>query len=159
MLNAEILEELNIPMLDEVNKDKEKPVTDSPSKVNIIEPHRDASTKCNETSKSGKLVEDTSVRNASPQLVEGEEWHTPEQSNSEDSSLSDSDKTLVGDAPGDEDFQLPYLPSSSSNRAIKMLNQVGLENWDNIIDDSEYYFKATPYTNHNEKCMYLKLVL
>ncbi|XP_068965788.1 ubiquitin carboxyl-terminal hydrolase 47-like isoform X1 [Bombus flavifrons] len=155
--SKEILEELNIPMLDEVNKDKEKPVTDSPSKVSVPEPHRDASTKCNETSKSGKLVEDTSVRNASPQLVEGEEWHTPEQSNSEDSSLSDSDKTLVGDAPGDEDFQLPYLPSSTSNRAIKMLNQVGLENWDNIIDDSEYYFKATPYTNHNEK--FLKVLV
>lgn len=154
-----MLEELNIPMLEEVNKDKEKPLTDSPSKASITETHRDNGIKCNETLKSGKLVEDASIKNASPQLGEGEEWHTPEQSNSEDSSLSDSDKTLVGDAPGDEDFQLPYLSSSTSNRAIKMLNQVGFENWDNIIDDSEYYFKATPCTNHNEKCMYLKFVL
>lgn len=155
-----MLEELNIPMLEEVCKDKEKSVIDSPSKTSITESHnRDTGTKCNDILKSGKLIEDTPVRNASPQLGEGEEWHTPEQSNSEDNSLSDSDKTLVGDAPGDDDFQLPYLPSSTSNRAIKMLNQVGIENWDNIIDDSEYYFKATPYTNHNEKCMYFKFVL
>ncbi|KAK9300885.1 hypothetical protein QLX08_006588 [Tetragonisca angustula] len=155
--SKEMLEELNIPMLEEVNKDKEKPVTDSPPKASITETLRDNGTKCNETLKSGKLVEDASIKNTSPQLGEGEEWHTPEQSNSEDSSLSDSDKTLVGDAPGDENFQLPYLSSSTSNRAIKMLNQVGLENWDNIIDDSEYYFKATPCTNHNEK--FLKVLV
>ncbi|XP_076764175.1 ubiquitin specific protease 47 [Xylocopa sonorina] len=152
--SKEMLEELNIPTLEEVCEDKEKPVVESPSKTNVAnESHRDAGAKCNEVSSTKKPTEDVPTRNTSPQLGEGEEWHTPEQSNSEDSSLSDSDKTLVGDVPEDDDVQLPYLSSSASNRAIKMLNQVELENWDNVMDDSEYYFKATPYTNHNEKCL------
>lgn len=165
---AEVLEELNIPTNEEKCKEKEKLVpvltatsaTDSPSKTSVNESQRETNGKCNDVSKSEKSNEDTSARNASPQLGEGEEWHTPEQSNSEDSSLSDSDKTLVGDAPDEDDgFQLPYLPSSTSNRVIKMLNQVGLENWENIVDDPEYYFKATPYKSQNENCTYFQFAL
>ena len=49
------------------------------------------------------------MRNMSPQLGKGEEWNTPEQSNSEDSSLSDSDKTLVGDTRKECVYDVPYL--------------------------------------------------
>nr|XP_034183817.1 ubiquitin carboxyl-terminal hydrolase 47 [Osmia lignaria]XP_034183826.1 ubiquitin carboxyl-terminal hydrolase 47 [Osmia lignaria]XP_034183833.1 ubiquitin carboxyl-terminal hydrolase 47 [Osmia lignaria]XP_034183840.1 ubiquitin carboxyl-terminal hydrolase 47 [Osmia lignaria]XP_034183850.1 ubiquitin carboxyl-terminal hydrolase 47 [Osmia lignaria]XP_034183856.1 ubiquitin carboxyl-terminal hydrolase 47 [Osmia lignaria]XP_034183865.1 ubiquitin carboxyl-terminal hydrolase 47 [Osmia lignaria] len=150
--SKETLEDLNIPPLEEEPKDKEKPVVStSPSKVSVNDSNHDAGPKSNEVSKTGKTTEDTPVRNPSPQLGEGEEWNTPEQSNSEDSSLSDSDKTLVGDAPEDDVFQLPYLPSK--NRAIKMLNHIGLENWDNVIDDSEYYVKVTPYMSSYRKCL------
>ncbi|CAK9829042.1 Ubiquitin carboxyl-terminal hydrolase 47 [Anthophora retusa] len=142
--------------LQELSKDlretlRGKSSADGPSKTNVNESHRDAGSKCIEVPKSGKSVEDPLVRNASPQLGEGEEWHTPEQSNSEDSSLSDSDKTLVGDAPGDDDFQLPYLPPSTTNRTTKMLNQVGVDNWNSSTDSSDYYFKVTSVNSHNGK--------
>lgn len=152
MKYLETLEELNIPPLAEEPKDKEKPVSTSPSKVSVNDTNHDVGPKSNEVSKTGKTTEDTPVRNPSPQLGEGEEWNTPEQSNSEDSSLSDSDKTLVGDAPEDDVFQSPYLPSK--NYAVKMLDHSRLENWDNIIDVSEYYFKATPYMCSYQKCTY-----
>ncbi|XP_076386185.1 ubiquitin specific protease 47 isoform X2 [Megachile rotundata] len=154
--SKETLEELNIPALEEEPTEKDISATTSPSKINVNDSNHDAGVKCNEVSKSGKTTEDTPVRNTSPQLGEGEEWNTPEQSNSEDSSLSDSDKTLVGDAPEDDIFQSPYGKIIiSENRAIKMLNQAGLENPDNIIDDSEYYFKAIPYVSSYGKFIHV----
>lgn len=154
----EILEEFNI-LFDEKCTGKEKPIANSPSKVNVNDSNRDVSPKCNEVPKSEKSNEDAPVRNASPQLGESEEWNTPEQSNSEDSSLSDSDKTLVGDVPEDEVFHVPYLPLNTRNRATSMLNQIGLENWDTVIDDEDYYFSATPYTTNNQKSMHFNFVL
>ncbi|XP_076171175.1 ubiquitin carboxyl-terminal hydrolase 47-like isoform X2 [Ptiloglossa arizonensis] len=152
----EILEEFNI-LFDEKCTGKEKPIANSPSKVNVNDSNRDVSPKCNEVPKSEKSNEDAPVRNASPQLGESEEWNTPEQSNSEDSSLSDSDKTLVGDVPEDEVFHVPYLPLNTRNRATSMLNQIGLENWDTVIDDEDYYFSATPYTTNNQKILKVHL--
>lgn len=147
-ISEEMLEELNIPALEEQRKEKEKSTTTSPCKISVNDSNYDAGLKCNEVLKSGKTTEDTPVRNTSPQLGDGEEWNTPEQSNSEDSSLSDSDKTLVGDAPEDDTFPSPYGKIIiSKNRAIKILNQIELENLDNIIDDSEYYFKAIPHVS------------
>ncbi|XP_076622356.1 ubiquitin specific protease 47 [Colletes latitarsis] len=146
-LSKEILEEWNIPLLDEKYKDKEKPIANSPSKVSVNDSHRDVSPKRSEVPKSEKSNEDAPVRNASPQLGESEEWNTPEQSNSEDSSLSDSDKTLVGDAPEDDYFHVENVSSNTSNR----LKQIKLEHRDNVVDDKEYYFEATPYTAHNQK--------
>ncbi|XP_053971418.1 ubiquitin carboxyl-terminal hydrolase 47 isoform X2 [Hylaeus anthracinus] len=153
--SKEIFEELNIPRLDERCKDKDKPIADSPSKVNVNDTNCEVGPKCNDVPKSEKSNEDTPVRNASPQLGESEEWNTPEQSNSEDSSLSDSDKTLVGDAPEDDDLQVPYLPLKMNNRDIDMLNQIRLENWINVDEDKEYYFNATPCTDADQK--YLKV--
>lgn len=64
--------------------------------------------------------------------VENEEWQ--EQSNSEDSSLSDSDRTLVGDASEDDDFPLADIDN---------------ERWRNTgdkrresDDEKEYFFKV-----------------
>ncbi|XP_076242818.1 ubiquitin specific protease 47 isoform X2 [Calliopsis andreniformis] len=158
--SPEILEELNIPLLDEKYEDKEKAVAaSSPPKTSLNETQNDNGFKCNQVSKNGKdnlrqfeqfekTKEATPVRNISPQLGEGEEWNTSEQSNSEDSSLSDSDKTLVGDAPeDDDDLQVPYLSLNTNNRANVMLNQIKPENLDDV-DKSKHYFNATPYDKY-----------
>lgn len=119
-------------------------------KLGVTDSHWDINSKYNESSKSNaRNNEDTTVRNISPQLGEAEEWNTPEQSNSEDSSLSDSDKTLVGDVPEDDDPQLP-LPPTSWDRRFKISKQFEIENWD-IDDDSDYYFRATSYTDNTQK--------
>lgn len=151
------MEELNIPLLDDKYEEKEKLVT-SPSKLGVVEPHWDVNLKHNETSKGcTRSNEDATVRNISPQLGETEEWNTPEQSNSEDSSLSDSDKTLVGDAPEGVDIEPQSWHKRSYNfiRDYKISKQFEIENWD-IDDDSDYYFRATPYADSTQqKCMSL----
>lgn len=149
---VEVLEQRNIPSLDEKYKDKEKPVANSPSVASVNESQCDTTVKSNDAPKSGKCYEDAPMRNMSPQLGKGEEWNTPEQSNSEDSSLSDSDKTLVGDTRKECVFDVPYLLLRTTNHSIAMLDQIKLENWDNDADDSKYYFKATPFIN---TCTYL----
>ena len=145
--SPEVLEQKNIPSLDEKYKDKEKPVANSPSVASANESQCDTAAKSNDAPKSGKCYEDAPMRNMSPQLGKGEEWNTPEQSNSEDSSLSDSDKTLVGDTRKECVFDVPYLLLRTTNHSIAMLDQIKLENWDNEADDSKYYFKATPFIN------------
>lgn len=145
---TEALEELNIPSLEDKHEEKEKSISNGLSKLCVTESHWDISSKYNETSKScARNNEDTTVRNISPQLGEAEgEWNTPEQSNSEDSSLSDSDKTLVGDAPEDDDLR----PPSSWDRRFRISKQFEIENWD-IDDEFDYYFRATPYTDNTQK--------
>lgn len=153
-----MLEDLNIPSLDDKFEEKEEPIINDPSNLDIIEAHWDNALRCSEIPKgcvrnnedTTATITTTTVRNISPQLGEVEEWNTPEQSNSEDSSLSDSDKTLVGDAPEDND---PQTPSQwLSHRSFKISKQFEIENWD-IDDDSDYYFKATPCTESNQKRM------
>lgn len=156
---VETLEELNIPLLDDKYEEKEKSATSGPSKLGGIESYWDVNLKYNETSKGcTRNNEDATVRNISPQLGETEEWNTPEQSNSEDSSLSDSDKTLVGDAPEGVDIE-PRSWATRNYKDYKISKQFEIENWD-IDDDSEYYFRATPYADSTQqKCMLLKSIL
>lgn len=156
---TETLEELNIPLLDDKYEEKEKSVTSGSSKLGVVESHWDVNLKYNETSKScTRSNEDTTVRNISPQLGETEEWNTPEQSNSEDSSLSDSDKTLVGDAPEGVDIE-SHSWHRRNYRDYKISKQFEIENWD-IDDDSDYYFRATPYADSTQqKRMSLKSIL
>lgn len=147
---TETLEKLNIPLLDDKYEEKEKSVTSGPSKL-CVESHWDVNLKCNETSKGcARSNEDTTIRNISPQLGEAEEWNTPEQSNSEDSSLSDSDKTLVGDAPEGTDFELQSWYRRKAFKDYKISKQFEIENWD-IDDDSDYYFRATPYADSTQQ--------
>lgn len=150
---VETLEELNIPLLDDKYEEKEKSVTSGPSKIGGVESYWDVNLKYNETSKGCiRSNEDATVRNISPQLGETEEWNTPEQSNSEDSSLSDSDKTLVGDAPEGVDIE-PQPWATRNYKDYKISKQFEIENWD-IDDDSDYYFRATPYADSTQqKCM------
>lgn len=152
-----MLEELNIPLLDEKYEEKESlPISNGSSKLGVNESHWDVNLKYNETLKGVRNSEDTTIRNISPQLGEAEEWNTPEQSNSEDSSLSDSDKTLVGDAPEGMYVQSHSLSSRMSEK-YRMSSQFEIENWD-IDDDSDYYFRATPYIDSTQqKCMLLNL--
>ncbi|KZC08270.1 PREDICTED: ubiquitin carboxyl-terminal hydrolase 47 [Dufourea novaeangliae] len=138
---SEINKEWNIPSLDVKSKDTDKPIDDSPSNVNVNDSHRSTSPKRNEVLKIDKGNEDVPPKTASPQLGEVEEWNTPEQSNSEDSSLSDSDKTLVGDAPDDE-FQVPYFQYTKT-LSVDILNPICMEQWDCDDDDKEHYFKVT----------------
>ncbi|XP_066582168.1 ubiquitin carboxyl-terminal hydrolase 47 [Prorops nasuta] len=157
----EILEELNIPSLEENCKDSERPIKNSPSKLCMNESHKEAPFKFsllqanqnNVTSnKESKGDEDAPGRNLSPQLGEGDEWNTPEQSNSEDSSsLNDSDKTLVGDAPEDEDFLTFLLSSPSENSRVKVSHKIVVEDWDVWDDDSELYFHAAPCSDLNQR--------
>ncbi|XP_020285406.1 ubiquitin carboxyl-terminal hydrolase 47 isoform X2 [Pseudomyrmex gracilis] len=165
-VNKEILEELNIPSLDEKYEEKEKSVSSTSSKLSVTEQHWDVGSKYNESAKGcGRTSDDTSIRNISPQLGEAEEWNTPEQSNSEDSSLSDSDKTLVGDAPDSIDIQpqswdsrgvANYRDDYNYRRDYKISKQFEIENWDD--DDSEYYFRATPYTDSTQQKLLKVLV-
>ncbi|XP_024942209.1 ubiquitin carboxyl-terminal hydrolase 47 isoform X2 [Cephus cinctus] len=171
--SKEILYELNIPSLEDRQKEKEKekenekekekereeekPVTNGPSKLSINEPHKDTNLKCNNKQpKIGPSNEDTSVRNSSPQLVETEDWFTPEQSNSEDSSLSDSDRTLVGDAPEEDDCVLASVDDFHNVQTYERLpySQNQIDTWRSEFEsDSEYYFKAVPYTENNQKML------
>jgi len=146
------LEELNIPLLDDKYEENEKSVTSGSSKLGVVESHWDVNLKYNEISKNcTRSNEDATIRD-SPQLGEAEEWNTPEQSNSEDSSLSDSDKTLVGDAPDGADIGISW--DRRNFRDYKISKQFEIENWD-IDDDSDYYFRATPYADSTQqKCMY-----
>jgi len=153
-----MLEELNIPLLDEKYEEKELlSISNGSSKLGVNESHWDVNLKYNETLKGVRnTCEDTTIRNISPQLGEAEEWNTPEQSNSEDSSLSDSDKTLVGDAP--EGVLVQSHSLSSRKYRTYMSNQFEIENWD-IDDDSDYYFRATPYIDSTQqKRMLLDLI-
>jgi len=147
-LLIEVLEELNIPILEDKYKNKEKSI--SIARTKLGESYWDDDAIYNHMWKHGtQNNEDTTVRNLSPQLGETEEWNTPEQSNSEDSSLSDSDKTLVGDAPESTDIQ----SHSWHDRTYKISKQFEIENWD--IDDSDYYFRATPYIDsRQQKCTF-----
>ncbi|XP_031826157.1 ubiquitin specific protease 47 isoform X2 [Nomia melanderi] len=132
--NELYLKELYAPTLEKRCKDTEKPIAESPSKPNVNDLHNSVTSKSSEALKIEKSNEDVS-KNASPQLEEGEKWNTPEQSNSEDSSLSDSDKTLVGDALEYNDFHVMYYRPISTNNE----------------PDNEYYFKVTPYEAHSSK--------
>ncbi|KAG5319610.1 UBP47 hydrolase, partial [Pseudoatta argentina] len=173
--SKETLEELNIPLLDDKYEEKEKSVTSGPLKL-FNESDWDVNLKCNETLKGARINEDATIRNISPQLGEAEEWNTPEQSNSEDSSLSDSDKTLVGDAPEGADIaplshdcgSISWDSRAISNRFVsdcnvgvkrnyKISKRFEIENWD-IDDDSDYYFRATPYTDSTQQNLLKVLV-
>ncbi|XP_078041593.1 ubiquitin specific protease 47 [Augochlora pura] len=136
-MNERYWKEWNNSTLGERCKDTERSNADSPSKGNSGDSNRTATSKSNEILKIGKSSEDVSVKNASPQLGESEKWNTPEQSNSEDSSLSDSDKTLVGDALEFDDFNDPYM---KLNDIIHRASNTNAEN-----DEAECYFKTTPY--------------
>lgn len=158
------MEELNIPLLDDKYEEKEKSVTSGPL-IFVDESDWDVNLRCNEPLKSARTNEDATIRNISPQLGEAEEWYTPEQSNSEDSSLSDSDKTLVGDAPEGVDIEPQAWDRCDCNVTskfrrrnlyYKISKRFEIENWD-IDDDSDYYFRATPYTDSTQQnCMSLK---
>ncbi|XP_036142205.1 ubiquitin carboxyl-terminal hydrolase 47 isoform X2 [Monomorium pharaonis] len=157
--SKETLEELNIPLLDDKYEENEKPVT-GPSKLGSIDSYWDA--KYSETLKGTRGNDDVTTRNISPQLGEVEEWNTPEQSNSEDSSLSDSDKTLVGDAPDDieievESWQYNHRRNFRDRRKNKISRQFEIENWD-VDDESDYYFRATPYADSTQQKLLKVLV-
>lgn len=147
------MEEFNIPLLDDKHEEKEKLVSNGSPKLCVPELHWDINLKYNENSKGCTRNNEDTIRNISPQLGEAEEWNTPEQSNSEDSSLSDSDKTLVGDAPDGVDIEAQSW-HRRNYRDYKISKQFEIENWD-IDDDSDYYFRAMPYTDSTQqKCMF-----
>ncbi|XP_033328483.1 ubiquitin specific protease 47 [Megalopta genalis] len=136
-INERYWKEWNNSTLGERCKDTEKSSADSPSKGSSSDSNHIGTPKSNEILKIGKSNEDVSVKNASPQLGENEKWNTPEQSNSEDSSLSDSDKTLVGDALEFDDFNDPYMQLKDLiHRPSNTIAET---------DDKEYYFKTTSY--------------
>ncbi|XP_050452269.1 ubiquitin carboxyl-terminal hydrolase 47 [Cataglyphis hispanica] len=158
--SKEILEELNIPLLDDKHEEKEKPVAISNGSPKLCIPEswdiNISNLKYSENSKSCTRNNEDTIRNISPQLGEAEEWNTPEQSNSEDSSLSDSDKTLVGDAPDGADIE-PQSWHRRNYRDYKISKQFEIENWD-IDDDSDYYFRAKPYTDSTQQKLFKVLV-
>jgi ubiquitin carboxyl-terminal hydrolase 47 len=103
-----------------------------------------------------------------------------DQSASEDSSLTDSDRTLVGDVPDD---CLPQVSSSSSSppgsdqhsvsspeegntNTYHSFTKEQTENWDDDENDSasattrttNFYFKAAPYTDNDNQRMLKVLV-
>ncbi|XP_057671617.1 ubiquitin carboxyl-terminal hydrolase 47 [Diorhabda carinulata] len=92
-----------------------------------------------------------------------------DQSNSEDSSLSDSDRTLVGETPGEHIGMLPSSPTSPADQHMSpsdprednynydALGHSGEEmNWDDVDTQQDeqysqnYYFKITSETHSNE---------
>ncbi|XP_018335481.1 ubiquitin carboxyl-terminal hydrolase 47 [Agrilus planipennis] len=115
------------------------------------------------------------IQNSSPQLgasaaasVSGASEPFGDQSNSEDSSLSDSDRTLVGDAPGDCIGLLSSSSNSPADQHMSSPNDPAEDlynhdifslpaeemNWDDESPSdfqlsASYYFKATIVTNNN----------
>lgn len=147
------MDDLNIPSLEEKLKEREKPITNGPTKLVNDETQKETQLKNNEQNKGGHASDETPVKNNTVQLGEGEEWNTPEQSNSEDSSLSDSERTLMGDVPDCEDRVQSNFPNLEEVHVYQPYNPNHIENWD-IEDESDYYFKAIPHSEESQKCKY-----
>ncbi|XP_048515224.1 ubiquitin carboxyl-terminal hydrolase 47 isoform X2 [Athalia rosae] len=150
--SKETLEDLNIPSLEEKLKEQEKLVTNGPSKLANDESQKETQLKNYEQTKGSVGAEETQTKVSAVQSVEGEDWNTPEQSNSEDSSLSDSERTLMGDTP---DYgNCVQSPSSNTEKvnAYQPYNPNHIENWD-VEDESEYYFKAVPHSEDSVKLL------
>ncbi|KAK2587743.1 hypothetical protein KPH14_003851 [Odynerus spinipes] len=142
--NKEILEEL---------EERDNRFSNGPSKLAVNDLNRDTAVQHDmfrDVMKKYVRSDDFSARDS--QLGEAEDWNTSEQSNSEDSSLSDSDKTLVGDTQEDDDFPPSCHPSLTDNRRFDIANQIDIQTSD-IDDESKYYFKATPCTNNTRKLL------
>ncbi|KAF7405145.1 hypothetical protein HZH66_004051 [Vespula vulgaris] len=151
-ISKEILEELDVPLTDKY-ENRENRFSNGPSKLSVNDLNRDLEVQYN----TFRDIIKKSVKNDDlpiPDFLSGEpeEWNTSEQSNSEDSSLSDSDKTLVGDTQEDDDFPPSYHPPPSDNRRFDIVNQIDIQTSD-IDDESEYYFKATSCTNNTRKLL------
>ncbi|XP_015186575.1 PREDICTED: ubiquitin carboxyl-terminal hydrolase 47 isoform X1 [Polistes dominula] len=152
-VNKEILEELDVVSLAEKYENRENRFTNGLAKLAIKNLENLNDTLCEmfrDVNKISVKNDDCSI----PDLpsAEPEEWNISELSNSEDSSLSDSDKTLVGDTQEDDDFPPSYHPPISDNRRFDIANQLDIHNTDSD-DESEYYFKATSCTNTNRKLL------
>ncbi|XP_015127215.1 ubiquitin carboxyl-terminal hydrolase 47 [Diachasma alloeum] len=78
---------------------------------------------------------------------DNEEWQ--EQSNSEDSSLSDSDRTLVENASEDGEINVITFDSEWYPHS-KPINKE--DNWEmDQEEETDYFFKATPYDKDGQK--------
>ncbi|KRT86654.1 hypothetical protein AMK59_2358 [Oryctes borbonicus] len=113
---------------------------------------------------SGDRVSNSPSLRVSPQpnnVIEG----FGDQSNSEDSSLSDSDRTLIGDAPGDcigilssssnspadQHMASPSDPAEDSYNDEVFGNPPEEMNWDDDTNHSQnYYFKVISVTTQNK---------
>lgn len=142
--SKETLDDLNIPSLEEQLKEQEKRTKNGPAKS------QNSVKNVQEQTKSNQGSEETPAKNNTAQSGEGEEWNTPEQSNSEDSSLSDSERTLMGDIP-DYEYSMPSQPLDSVE-VYALYNRNRIENWD-IEDESDYYFKAVPHMEDSQKSL------
>ncbi|XP_034952532.1 ubiquitin carboxyl-terminal hydrolase 47 [Chelonus insularis] len=134
-VKSEILDELNIPSLE--NKLKEQQEENNFTVTEAPETYVNGESTI-KAEKSHDIVDGipirstedlSSVSNNGP--TESEECQ--EQSNSEDSSLSDSDKTLVGNASEDDDYCLAYVINKFVDLNSKM--------WSIDINE-EYFFQA-----------------
>lgn len=143
------MDDLNIPSLEDKLKEQEATVTNGPTKLTNDESQKETQTKINEQTKVND--ENQTVKNNTVQTGEGEDWNTPEQSNSEDSSLSDSERTLMGDTPdyGNNSVSQVVYPEQVFVYAPYKPNRT--ENWD-VEDESDYYFKAVPHSEDSQKC-------
>ncbi|XP_012279277.1 ubiquitin carboxyl-terminal hydrolase 47 [Orussus abietinus] len=162
--SEETLKDLNIPPLEtneEEERDKEKEPDNENEKKKDKEPESEVLANCGPTkititvppsaivkatlpTKDAKSAEETVPRNPSPQPVDNEEWREwmgPEQSNSEDSSLSDSDRTLVGDAP---DTENPHTMALTPETIFYSPE---------ASQPEVFYFKAIPYTDNGQKLL------
>ncbi|XP_044731770.1 ubiquitin carboxyl-terminal hydrolase 47 isoform X2 [Chrysoperla carnea] len=180
-VSDEILESLGIPKLDltqqatdNVQPEKppteklpvENPPTEKPSELEV--------NVCNETatpiipSVAGPITVNMSdspiLQRGSPLPVEV----GSDQSNSEDSSLSDSDRTLVGDVPDDEG--LAQLSVSSTSPCVSSPDEAKKveDTWDDLqlvqtyLNKKIHYFKATELiteNKQNKKTRILKILI
>ena len=121
---SEYLREMNIPSLDDIIKAKaeETTVTNGPTKLTTDEQPDSEKPGTSETPNAtavkppgtdqatGSWNETTSPPT---NHSEGEEWYTPDPSNSEDSSLCFSDRTLKGEGDASEDDDYPRKHNNS----------------------------------------------
>ncbi|XP_046413365.1 ubiquitin carboxyl-terminal hydrolase 47 isoform X1 [Neodiprion fabricii] len=151
--SKETLDDLNIPSLEETRKGQEKSIANGPIKSSLGDMMKTMMTKNSEQTKPSCGIEETPPKtNTSAQLGEGEDWNTPEQSNSEDSSLSDSERTLMGDVPDYTNCVEPQFPNSGIVFDYAPPKLTRMENWD-IDDESDYYFKAIPHSEDSQKLL------
>ncbi|XP_011315103.1 ubiquitin carboxyl-terminal hydrolase 47 [Fopius arisanus] len=146
--SEEVLEELGIQSLEsrqrELKELKEQKELKEAEKI-------DNQKKKSEVGEASQQKEESrdQASNSCPEAsaCDNEEWQ--EQSNSEDSSLSDSDRTLVGNASEDDEIGLVTV-DDEWYRHSKSINEK--TDWD--MDHEEemgYIFKATPYDKNNQK--------
>ncbi|XP_043285932.1 ubiquitin carboxyl-terminal hydrolase 47 isoform X2 [Venturia canescens] len=163
-VNEEELRNLGIPSLDK-SKQTEGPIplTNGPPRLIVETVKNGDKLETNETS-TIKIndVEETpptpavphpptcNKRTSSPQVqqTETEDWYTPEQSNSEDSSLSYSDRTLVGEDDASEDDDYPL-----ANIDRELPNQTSNQDSNQVKNPSEYIFKVTRDEHEPDKLL------
>ncbi|XP_063987219.1 ubiquitin carboxyl-terminal hydrolase 47 [Diachasmimorpha longicaudata] len=146
-ISKEVLEELGIQSLESRQKEQQE--------LKEMKEQKEAEKLDNQKKKSdlgeGSQKDESrdQATNWCPEASAGDNEEWQEQSNSEDSSLSDSDRTLVGNASEDDEISIISFDHDWYPRK-RLVNKE--DNWEmDQEEEIDYLFKATPYDKDGEK--------